>query len=108
MMAEQKLISVISIYCGTESEAVSLSQALVDKHLAACCNISTCASLYKWQGEMNEDLEWIVSVKTMARAIDKVMELIKSEHTYDLPSILIDTLVTREEDYNWVNESVLF
>lgn len=70
--------------------AVALAEALIDQHLAACVNVlSPCASIYRWQGTVESADEIPVLIKTLRQHYDRVEQLIKMMHPYELPEVIM-------------------
>jgi periplasmic divalent cation tolerance protein len=56
---------LIYVTASAPDEAVRVGRVLVESRLAACANVfSTIASIYRWQGEVREDTEVALVVKT--------------------------------------------
>jgi periplasmic divalent cation tolerance protein len=72
---------------GTRAEARLLARALVERHLAACTQISEIESFYLWEGALHDDPEFRVLVKTTDAAYDAVERTILELHPYELPAI---------------------
>ena len=72
----------------SEPQARELAQAAVQARLAACAQISAIASIYRWQGQMQQEAEWRVLFKTMARARFALQALLTERHPYELPAIV--------------------
>ncbi|MDR1944409.1 MAG: dephospho-CoA kinase [Synergistaceae bacterium] len=77
----------ISTCCGSLEDAEKISSLLVEKHLAACVNISEVKSRYFWKGKVCWDSEWHLSCKTTELALKGAMALIRANHPYELPAI---------------------
>jgi periplasmic divalent cation tolerance protein len=57
-----------------------------------------------WEGEMVERSESLLLVKTPPGAARTIIEAIKSDHPYDVPSILCVACCDGDTDYlNWLN-----
>ena len=70
--------------------AVALAEALIDQHLAACVNVlSPCTSIYRWQGTVESADEIPVLIKTLRQHYDRVEQLIKMMHPYELPEVIM-------------------
>jgi periplasmic divalent cation tolerance protein len=69
--------------------AEALARALVDERLAACVNVvpGVC-SVYRWQGEVQQDDELLLVIKTGVARAQEVAARIKDLHPYDLPEVL--------------------
>jgi len=70
-----------------EAAAESLATTLVEERLAACVNTVPCRSLYRWEGEVHEDDEVIMLVKTTGESVDAVVARIEGLHPDDVPCI---------------------
>ena len=73
---------------GNKHEGKELAKYLVNKRLAACVNIiSTVESFYWWNGEIQEENEIMLIIKTNPEIEEKLIEEIKNNHPYDVPAI---------------------
>jgi periplasmic divalent cation tolerance protein len=70
-----------------ESAAESLASSLVEERLAACVNTVACQSVYRWEGQVHEDDEVIMFVKTTDTAVEEVVERIETLHPHEVPCI---------------------
>jgi periplasmic divalent cation tolerance protein len=81
--------NLIYITAGSMDEARTIGKALVSNRLAACANIiDNMNSLYWWNGEIQEDREVILIAKTRESLVPKVIEKVKSMHSYECPCIV--------------------
>ncbi len=97
-----------SIYITTEDEdeARRIGKTLVEEKLVACVNIHPIKSIYRWEGEIQEEGEVAMLVKTKAELADKVMERVKELHSYEVPCIVSFSIDKGNPDYlNWIEES---
>lgn len=70
--------------------ASALAEALLGQQLAACINIlGPCTALYRWQGNIESAEEIPVLVKTRRQNYDRVEQLIKLMHPYELPEVIV-------------------
>ena len=80
---------VIITTVGTEQQAKLISNELVSRRQAACVNILPIArSVYRWQGKICEDSEFLLVVKTLEHEFESVQETIQELHQYEVPVIL--------------------
>lgn len=69
--------------------ARAVAQSLLQKKLAACCNIlGDVESHYVWQGKQEVANEVIMLCKTTTAAASAAMSHIAAHHPYDTPAIL--------------------
>lgn len=91
---------VILVTAGSEAEAEKIATALVEEHLAACVNIlSPIRSLYRWEGKVADDREWLVLIKTRAERFAAVEAKVKVLHSYQVPEVIALPIVAGAEGY---------
>jgi periplasmic divalent cation tolerance protein len=92
---------VVLITAPTDELARSLARALVEERLAACVNIVPgLTSVYAWQGEVNEDIEVLLLVKTTAERLELLATRVHELHPYDVPELV--ALTPREVEANYL------
>ncbi len=94
--------------CGSLEEARSIAHSLVERHLAACVNITPqIESIYRWQGEIETATECLLVIKTTERAFDRLREALTQLHSYDLPECIEIPIEDGSAAYlEWIGESV--
>ena len=81
--------SFVYITAGNMDEARSIAQELVSTRLAACANIlDNMRSIYWWEGKIQEDREVVLIAKTRESLVPRLIEEVKSLHSYDCPCIV--------------------
>lgn len=97
---------VAFVACGSEEEAVKIANALVEERLAACANIvAPIRSIYRWEGKICDEKEWLLLVKTERSRFDGVRQRVKSLHSYSVPEIIALPIVEGSAAYlRWVEE----
>ncbi len=77
---------MIYVTAGSRAEALQIARALVEERLAACANIlGEVASIYRWQGKVEEAQEIVLIAKTKRSLAEKAIARIKALHSYDVP-----------------------
>ncbi|HJY85103.1 MAG TPA: divalent-cation tolerance protein CutA [Candidatus Binatia bacterium] len=99
---------VILVTAGSEAEAEKIARALVEEQLVACVNIlSPIRSIYRWQGQVADDREWLLLIKTRAERFAAVESRVKALHSYQIPEVIALPVVAGAEGYlRWLQESV--
>jgi periplasmic divalent cation tolerance protein len=103
-MADDPRPVIVQTNCGSAAEAGSIGRAAVEAGLAACANIhGPITSVYRWQGAIAEEPEWVVNLKTTDAAVEALEALVKERHSYDLPAFLVLPIAGGEKHYlDWL------
>ena len=85
-------------------EGKKLARYCVEKRLAACANvISNGASIYWWNGEIEEASEDVVLFKTKTSIVKDLIASVKKIHPYDTPEIISLPIESVDNDYaTWI------
>ncbi len=87
------------------AEARSLARALLKNRMAACVQLMPIASFYTWDGEINDDDEILLLIKTQAELYPALEAFIKEVHSYQVPEIIQLPVVDGSETYlRWIGE----
>jgi periplasmic divalent cation tolerance protein len=80
---------LIYITASSDEEARTIARALVEERLAACANIlGQIRSIYWWEGELQEDAEVALIVKSTADLVPRLVDRVKALHSYDCPCVV--------------------
>ena len=80
---------VILVTTGSEAEAETIARALVEERLAACVNIiNPIRSIYRWEGKVADDREWLLVIKTQSQRFAAVEKKIQALHSYQVPEVI--------------------
>jgi periplasmic divalent cation tolerance protein len=82
--------------------AKKTAELLIQKKLIACANILTIDSIYRWEGKIADEPEFVLLAKTVPENYDKVKAEVEKTHPYDLPCILKINAEANEKYLNWV------
>jgi len=72
---------------GTEDEARHIARTLVDERLCACAQIEAMTSVYRWNGQVCEEPEWRLLLKTADDRATALQARLLELHPYDLPAV---------------------
>ena len=99
---------IVLTTCGNDEDAASLSRALVERREAACVNaVRQVASTYRWKGEVQQDQETLLIIKTTAARLSAVERTIRELSKYELPELITLSVAAGGADYlQWIRESV--
>lgn len=99
---------VCLVTCPDAEVAKTLARQLLAERLVACVNIVPgVTSLYRWEGEVQEDTEVLLIIKTTEARLGLLKERLPQLHPYSVPELLALPVGDGLPAYlNWVAESV--
>jgi periplasmic divalent cation tolerance protein len=99
---------VVITTVGTEEEANQLAEELVARRHSACVNIVPVhRSVYRWQGKICDDREFLLLIKTREKEYEAVESTVRELHSYELPEILAFRVSRGETRFlDWITQSV--
>ncbi len=95
--------------CPDINSAEKIARKLVEKQIAACVNIITeLKSIYQWKGEICNEDEVLMIIKTISDNYQELEKEIKNNHPYDIPEIISYSIYKGEKSYlKWISESTV-
>jgi periplasmic divalent cation tolerance protein len=89
-------------------EAEKIARSVVEKKLAACCNIvKDVRSIYQWEDKLTETTEAMLVIKTRRDALPALEHEIKSLHSYKVPEIISLSILGGSEEYlKWLGSCI--
>ncbi len=101
------MLVAIQTTCDKAEVLREISQHLVEKKLAACCQISgPIESHYQWQGKLETSQEFVCTIKTVRENYRRVEQAIREIHTYDVPQIIFFEIAGSKPYSEWVSGCV--
>ncbi len=98
---------IIYITHSSEENAQKIADQLLQKKLVACANIFPIKSMYWWNGNIENENEYVSIVKTKPELWEILQKEIKTIHPYDVPCIMKIEAEANEEYEKWIRESTV-
>jgi periplasmic divalent cation tolerance protein len=97
---------VVTITAPDAEQGQQIARMLVEERLAACVNIvSGVRSIYRWRGELCEDSEVLLWIKTRRGLFQRLQERVAAVHPYEVPEIIALQISDGYPLYlSWVSE----
>ena len=88
---------------------MKIGQNLVEKKLAACANVVPgLQSIFYWKGELCEEAEVLLIIKSMDHLLDSIILFVQENHSYDVPEIIALPVIGGSEEYlKWIEASLI-
>ena len=99
--------SILTLCTVPDTEnAKRLARLVVEQKLAACVNlVPQITSIYEWQGQVEEDTEVLLLIKTSATQYAHLEQALLAAHPYDTPEIIAINIDAGLPDYlHWITQ----
>ena len=100
----------VSVYvtASSEHEAKGIAKNLLDQRLIACANLFPITSLYFWNEKLEEENEFAIIMKTRSVLVDKLIDELKTIHSYDVPCIVTWDITKGNPEYlSWIQSETI-
>lgn len=97
-------LSMVSTTVALQGDARRLAQAVLQARLAACVQVEPIVSHYRWQGALHEEAELRLVCKTQPAAVPALLALLRAQHPYKLPQLVVQPLQATPEYADWVRQ----
>ena len=90
--------------CPDAETAAKIAHVLVEERLAACVNrLSGIQSTYSWQGEIHEDVEVLLLIKTTRERFAALRGRLMELHPYEVPELIALDIIDGSPAYlDWI------
>ena len=95
-------MDIIVIYCTVPDKklAKQITKVLMKYKLAACVSqIENVRSTFSWEGDISEEKEILLMIKTRRSNYAKIKAAIEEFHSYKVPEIIALPIIDCSEDY---------
>lgn len=101
-----KYIVILSTVPDKET-GLLVANALVKEKLAACVNIfSGIQSIYQWKGELCNEEELMLIIKSRSFLFEKIRKRISDLHSYEVPEIISIPVLEGHKPYlDWITSN---
>lgn len=99
---------VVLVTAPTAEKAAEIARAVVEEKLAACGNVLPgLRSIYRWKGEVQEDAEVLLLLKTQRKRFEDLRDRILALHPYEVPEVLALPVEAGSDAYlDWIARSM--
>lgn len=99
--------SLVLVTAVSQQEAEAIATSLVKLQLAACVSLMPIQSIYTWQGELHQDSEWQLLIKTNLAQSSTLEAKIRELHSYEVPEIIALPILAGSGAYlQWISEQM--
>lgn len=95
-------MDIVVIYCTVPNKklAKEITKVLMKHKLAACVSmVENVKSTFSWEGEICNETEVLMMIKTRRANYGKIKLVIEDMHSYNVPEVIALPVVDCSEDY---------
>lgn len=78
----------VSTTVATHEDAARLAQLMVEQRLAACAHVDRIDGVYHWRGDLQQEEEWRLVLKTTEAHYAALEAALLEAHPYELPAVV--------------------
>ncbi len=99
---------VVFVTAGSMEEGAKVARTLVEEGLAACVNIvPTVRSIYRWKGEVCDEEEVLMVIKTREDLFERLKARVRGLHSYEIPEIIALPIKKGLKEYlEWMDDAL--
>ena len=86
--------------------AERIAKVLVEKKLAACVSIKEIKSIYQWKGNIEENKEFEITIKSLPENLNLLTLILKEKLTYEVPELVYKIFDSENSYFQWIEESI--
>ena len=90
----------------TQLLAKRIAKELIERKLAACISIKEIKSIYIWRGNIEENKEFELTIKSLPENLNKLTLILKEKITYEVPEIIYKIFDSENSYFKWIEESI--
>jgi periplasmic divalent cation tolerance protein len=99
---------IVLVTAKNKTEAHKIAGGLIKAKLAACVNIvDKVDSVFFWAGKVDRAKESLLVIKSKREKLPKIIKLVKSLHSYEIPEIIALAIIGGDRPYlGWIDAAL--
>ena len=86
--------------------AEQIAKELIEVKLAACISIKEIKSIYKWQGNIEENKEFEITIKSLPENLNELNLILKEKISYEVPQLIYKIFDSENSYFQWMKKSI--
>ena len=86
--------------------AEQIAKLLIKRDLAACVSIKEIKSIYKWQGTIEENKEFEITIKSLPENLNELILILKEKISYEIPQLIYKIFDSENSYFQWMKKSI--
>ncbi|MBN1565815.1 MAG: divalent-cation tolerance protein CutA [Anaerolineae bacterium] len=98
---------VVYVTAASEVQARRIARRLLQNELIAAANFAPVDTMFLWKGDIQEEEEVSMILITRVDKFDQVVDMVKTIHTHDTPTIIALPILLGSREYlNWIDHEI--
>lgn len=99
---------MVQVTTVSADEAARIARAAVDGGLAGSAQLSPLRTRYRWQGEVHESDEYLITMYTRRDRFDALARAVRAQHSYEVPQIVALPILDATASFlRWIDETTM-
>jgi len=81
-------LALVLTTVGTHEDALRIARTVVEERLCACAQLQVIESVFRWKGEVVDEPEYRLLMKTTTAASEALAARLAELHPYELPAVV--------------------
>ena len=86
--------------------AEQIAKELIEVKLAACVSIKEIKSIYEWQGNIEENKEFEITIKSLPENLNELILKLKEKISYEIPQLIYKIFDSENSYFQWMKKSI--
>ena len=86
--------------------AEQIAKEIIKGKLAACVSIKEIKSIYKWNGNIEENKEIEITIKSLPENLNELTQILKEKINYEVPELIYKIFDSENCYFKWIKESI--
>ena len=86
--------------------AEQIAKELIERKLAACVSIKEIKSIYNWRGNIEENKEFEITIKSLPEILNELTQILKEKITYEVPELIYKIFDSENSYFQWITDSI--
>ena len=90
----------------SKTNALRVAKLLIENKIAACVSIKQIFSIYEWEDDIEETIEFEITIKSRPEFKDNLIDFLHKNSSYNVPQIIYGEYHSDIKYYDWLKKTI--
>ena len=90
----------------SKTNALRVAKLLIENKIAACVSIKQIFSIYEWEDNIEETIEFEITIKSRPEFKDNLIDFLHKTSSYNVPQIIYGEYNSDNKYYDWLKKTI--